>query len=142
MDFCLRSALLVSLVGALIATVGCSSQETLVPVRGHVYYNDKPLEFGSVMLQPTSGAASKAKIQPDGTFELETPGLGKGARLGLNKVRVTCFEVQRPGTTQKYDGEQALGRSLIPRRYSSYSNGLTVEIKPDSNEPLEIRLTD
>lgn len=137
-----RDISLFVMIMLLGVVVGCSDKEPLAPVTGQVFYNDKPLKFGAVMLQPPSGAPSTAVIQPDGSFELETPGNGVGSRIGVNKVRVTCFESQRPDVSGKSSGEQSLGKSLIPRRYNSYANGLTVEVKPSSNEPLEIRLTD
>lgn len=133
---------LAAAVTFLSVTSGCSDKEPLAAVEGCVYYNDVPLEFGAIMLQPPSGTPSHAKIQPDGRFVLETHGQGEGARIGVNKVRVTCFEAQRPGNSDPNQGEKPLGKSLIPRRYSSYASGLTVEIDPKSNEPLEIRLTD
>lgn len=129
-------------IGIIGAGVGCSEQEPLVPITGRVFFNDKPLEFGAVMMQPPNGFPSTGIIQSDGTFEMTTHGLGAGSRLGVNKIRVTCFEGQRPSDKEDEDLEKPVGRSYIPRRYNSYANGLTVEIKPDTNEPLEIRLTD
>ncbi len=120
---------------------GCSS-DGLVPVSGRVYYKDQPLGFGSIMLQPTVGPPASGVIQPDGSFELETHGVGKGASPGLNKVRVTCFESQRPGVADSSEAGLALGRSLIPDRYTNYTSGLVVTIEPGSNKPLEITLTD
>lgn len=134
--------LLFLVIGTIGAGVGCSEQEPLVPITGRVFLDDKPLEFGAVMMQPPSGFPSTGIIQSDGSFEMTTHGLGGGARLGVNKIRVTCFEGQRPSNIRDGDSERPVGRSYIPRRYNNYANGLTVEIKPDSNEPLEIRLTD
>lgn len=133
---------LVLLITAM-TIVGCSEKgDQLVPISGRVYYQDKPLEFGSVMLQPMIGQPATALIQPDGTFELETPNEGKGVRQGLNKIRITCYESQRPNNSSNRGGELALGKSLIPVRYTSYTSGLEVNIQSDENEPLDLRLTD
>lgn len=123
-------------------TTGCGDSDPLVPVSGHVYYRGKPLEFGSVMLQPPTGPPASAVIQADGSFELEVPGLGKGVRPGTCRVRITCFEGQSPNAIRGPGGERELGKSLIPTHYSNYSDDLVVEIEPNRNEPLEIHLTD
>lgn len=122
---------------ALVA--GCSESEPdYVPVRGQVFYKDKPLGQGVVMFQPTNGPPARGTIQPDGTFELETPGKGSGARVGTNRVRISAREMPKdPG------GEIGLGRLLIPARYNDITtSGLTAEVKAGSDEPFVFRLTD
>ena len=126
---------------SILVVSGCSD-DGLVPISGQVLFKGKPLEFGSVMLQPVVGPPSSGVIQPDGSFELETHGVGVGASPGPNRVRVTCFESQRPGASSGSGVELALGRSLIPERYTNFTSGLVVEIKPDHDEPLVIKLTD
>lgn len=105
-------------------------------VKGKVLYNDEPLTFGNVMFQPTEGPAASGDIQPDGTFELQTPGKGPGVLPGECLIRVTCYEVQRPSANK--DGaerEMALGKSLIPMKYTDYSSSQLVrKVQPGENE--------
>jgi hypothetical protein len=116
----------------------------LAPFTGSVSYKGKPLAFGGVTMQPhRGGAIARGVIQSDGTFTMTTDG-EPGAPIGANSVRVTCFTSQKPGAAAtSRGGELSLGDSLIPERYSRFSSsGLTVEVKPGSNEPYVIELTE
>ncbi|MCA9247983.1 MAG: hypothetical protein KDA42_12730 [Planctomycetales bacterium] len=127
----------------LALTLGCGNTRELGEVRGIVRYNGKPLEFGSVMFQPSAGRPAVAQIQSDGTFVLSTPTEGDGAPVGQNQVRVTCYEIQKPGASVSDAEENAFGKSLIPEKYASYAtSGITVDVKPGDNELIEINLTD
>ena len=127
----------------VLSVVGCGSGVKTVPVEGRVTYNGEPLQFGSVMFQSPSGQPARAMIQPNGTFRLETTGVGDGAVVGRNMVRVTCFEGQNPNASGSSDGEVALGESLIPLRYTAYeTSGLVFEVSPDHREPIHLELTD
>ena len=138
-----RKCWLATLAAAFTVCLGCGDGAELAPVTGRVLYNEQPLAFGSIMLQPPAGEPARGTIKTDGTFELETPDHGKGATPGRNKIRITCFEAQRPGAAQNVKGELALGKSLIPPRYANYStSGLEVDVLPSGNEPLELRLSD
>jgi hypothetical protein len=132
----------VFLSSACLLTTGCGAPSTIAPLSGEVRFEGKPLEFGSVMLQPVEGGQpATAVIQPDGSFDMEVRGVGPGATIGLNRVRVTCYPAQRPGNTGAANQELALGRSLIPTRYTSFgSSELTVDVLPDENEPYIIEL--
>jgi len=121
---------------------GCNRGPMLVPVSGTVLYNGKPLEFGSVMFQPRSGQPAVGEIQPDGTFRLSTFALDDGAVVGIHKVRIACYESQRPGTV-KGPGEQSLGKLLIPLKYTFFDqSGLTAEVREDRTEPYVFELRD
>jgi hypothetical protein len=128
-------ALSIATVFALVA--GCADKE-FTPVRGQVFYNDKPLTNGVVMFQPPFGPPARGTIQPDGTFELTTLGKGNGARPGINQVRVSSRE--EPPTQ---NDELKLGRLLIPERYTQFGDsGLTADVKAEDNEPFVFHLTD
>ena len=112
----------------------------MVPVTGKVIYNGKPLEFGVVAFQPPGGQPARGDIQPDGTFTLSTYRLNDGVVLGKHKVRVACYESQRPGTV-KAPGEQSLGKLLIPKKYTLLEqSGLTAEVHEGENPPLTFEL--
>jgi hypothetical protein len=130
---------------ALSATGGCGSGKLPVaPAKGQVFYQGKPLEFGSVMFQPSAGPPARGIIQPDGSFQLSTYGANDGAIIGLHQVRVACFESQRPAGSAPPagKGEAGVGRSLIPAKYSNLDTSeLLVEVKA-ANEPFVLNLAD
>ena len=129
--------LFVALV-CLCILAGCGkSYPEYFPVTGQVYYRDKPLTTGVIMFQPPSGPPATAQIQPDGSFTLITHGRADGAMPGLNQVRITSREMKADAA------EMALGKYLIPERYSQFStSGLSAEVKAGENDPFEFRLTD
>lgn len=125
-----------------ILAVGCERGPTVVPVTGSVKYHGKPLEFGTVMFQPAQGQPARGTIQPDGSFTISTFKEGDGATVGLNRVRISCYESQRPQATPQV-GEQSLGKLLIPQRYTLFDqSGLTADVKESGNEPFVFELSD
>jgi hypothetical protein len=113
----------------------------MAPVTGKVLFNGRPLEFGSVVFQPPSGQPAQGEIQADGSFTLSTYRANDGAVVGPHKVRITCYESQRPGTV-KGPGEQTLGKSLIPEKYTLFDqSGLTADVTAARTEPFVLTLT-
>ena len=124
---------------------GCGKPpHQLVPISGKVTYNGKPLPFGCVKFQPETGQWARGTIQSDGTFKMVTPGEGDGAAVGINKVSITCFENQDPAKQKNGAGMgMVLGRSLIPKKYSSFdTSGLTIDVVDGNNEPAIFDLKD
>ncbi len=125
--------------------LGCGESPELAPAVGKVTFKGQPLKFGTVLFQhATGGQPSQGEIQPDGSFEMATYVGGDGARTGPNNVSVYCYESQDPSrqATRKA-GEQSLGRLLIPSRYAmSSTSGLTIDVKPEANEPFLFELVD
>ena len=121
---------------------GCGERRPLSRVTGQVLFDGKPLQFGTVSFQPEFGQPATAVIQPDGSFSLHTVGEGAGAVVGRNLVRVACYEIQNPNASAGgQPGEGALGRSLIPQKYTAYeTSGLAVEVQPGKNDPILIEL--
>lgn len=132
----------VAWLGCLIVVfAGCKRNPDTVPVTGKVLYNGQPLTFGSVTFQPARGQAARGEIHSDGTFELSTYRRGDGAVAGSHKVRVACYESQDPARP-KGPGEQTLGRSLIPLKYTLLDqSGLTAKVTADTSEPIVFNLT-
>ena len=126
--------LLLSLLG------GCQRGPKIVPVRGTVTYQGKPLRTGSVIFQPAMGQPASGIIQSDGTFVLSTRKEGDGATVGPHKVKITCYE-SRP---QVPGGEPMLGKLLIPDRYIYFDrSGLTAEVVAgNDNNNFTFELTD
>lgn len=132
---------LVLLLGTCLAgSGGCGRRPPLAPVSGRVTLDGKPLEFGSVMIQPSAGPAARGTIRPDGGFTVGTFAPGDGAIVGPATVRVACYEQQRPGTPAQ-PGEPTLGKSLIPEKYTQFeTSGITATVALGM-APLEIDLT-
>ena len=129
------------LLGAC-ATTGCSRGPEIVPVSGKVLYNGEPLKFGGVMFQPQAGQPARGVIQPDGTFVLTTDKTGDGATVGPNRVRVTCYEAQDPSAGAS-EGEAALGKLLIPKKYSDIdTSGIEIDIPRGGKDDVVINLQD
>jgi len=140
--FTLQCSMLVMLSVVMLSAVGCGdSGPQLVPVTGQVLLEGKPLSFGGVMFQSNSGQPSRGVIDSEGKFYLTTKADGDGAVVGTNKVRISCYQGQKPGSQKDTSVEPSLGKLLIPRRYTQYSTSdLTVEVKPDQNEPFVLEL--
>jgi hypothetical protein len=135
-----RATLTALLVACLVVQCGCSRRPAVVPVSGRVTLDGKPLGFGSVMIQPAAGPAARSTIGPDGTFTASTFVPGDGAIVGPAAVRVACYEQQRPGAPPP-QGELALGKSLVPEKYTQFeTSGIGVTITAGM-APLEIELT-
>ena len=135
----MHAALCAACLVGLLAQAGCGRRPTLVPVSGRVTLDGKPLEFGSVMIQPTGGPAARGTVRPDGGFTVGTFAPGDGAIVGPATVRVACYEQQRPGAPPP-QGELALGKSLIPEKYTQFeTSGITATVAAGMG-PLEIDL--
>lgn len=129
-------------LGVSLALVGCSRGPELAPVQGLVTYNGQPLSFGSVMFQGPSGPPATGRIGEGGAFQLEVRGLGPGAMVGLNRVRISCYETQSPDFQPSGEAEMSLGRSLIPLKYTNpRTSPLSVTVTPGDNQ-VSLELTD
>jgi hypothetical protein len=136
------AGLQLAILGGLLLLSGCSPGKQMVPVSGRVLYNGKPLDFGTVMLQPERGQPAVGAIQPSGAFSLTTYKEGDGAVVGKHRVRITCYEPQRSPSLPKNSEIISLGKPLIPAKYANYAtSGLEVEISVGRNEPLVFRLS-
>jgi hypothetical protein len=125
----------------IVAISGCHHGPQMVPVTGKVTLGGKPLAFGVITFQPPSGQPAQGNIQSDGTFSLSTYKQGDGAVVGKHKIRIACFESQRPGTV-KGPGEQSLGKSLIPERYTLFDqSGFTADVSESRTEPFTFDMT-
>ncbi|MFO0791361.1 MAG: hypothetical protein U0805_18020 [Pirellulales bacterium] len=139
-DLYAHRILILAVSAAALVLGGCNRGPQMGQVSGKVLLNGQPLKFGTVAFQPPSGQPSIGDIQNDGTFSLSTYRPGDGAIVGHHRVRVACYESQRPGT-KPTGGEQSLGKSLIPLNYTLFDqSGLTAEVKSGENEPLVIEL--
>lgn len=124
----------------LMAGCGDGRPPMAAPVTGRVLLDGKPLEFGGIMFQPSGGPPARGQIGADGQFSLSTYEPGDGAPIGKHQVRVTCFEGQRALEQTDINSEPALGKSLIPERYTIYeTSGLEADVQTQ-NEPFVFQL--
>lgn len=123
-------------VGAVICP-GCSDKEAeLAPVSGVVLLDDKPLSTGAVVTVTDDGRGARGTINSDGTFTLETRGVGPGARPGTHHVSVVAYAPSESG------GAEGRGKSLIPTRYTNpYNSGLTLEVEAGGRDDVKIQLS-
>lgn len=119
----------------LVTSAGCKRSPRVVPVKGTVLYNGKPLPYGAVMFQPDKGQAAVGDLTADGTFTLSSYGANDGAVPGKHSVSVSCYEGHRPG---KAGGGDSLGKLLIPLKYTRFgSSGLTVEVQDTAGKEAQ-----
>ncbi|MEW4455511.1 carboxypeptidase regulatory-like domain-containing protein [Bremerella sp. JC817] len=116
---------------SLSAVIGCGASSEHGHVTGVVKINGSPVEGADITFSPAEGGRSAlATTQADGSYELNyTPGV-KGAKVGVNKVRITTYIAPRlddnrrvtdPGKPERFPPEYASGREI------------TVEVKPGEN---------
>jgi hypothetical protein len=134
------------LVSVILTTVagGCGPKRTVATVSGKVTYRGKPVAFGTVNFRLRDGTQiSRGIIKPDGTFQMQTSDGIPGADLGVNLVRITCYEIQNPSGAKPDPRFKPFGRLLIPPKYIQFeTSGLTVDVQPDKANVVAFELTD
>ncbi len=128
--------ILLPLVIGTMGLVGCGgSRDGLAPVHGFVTLDGKPLTEGFVFVTPVEGKMAKGSIQTDGTFILGTDTDSDGAQIGSHAVSVL------PPPPQE-GMPLSVTAKIIPRHYTSArTSGLTVTVKPDTDNELPIELS-
>ncbi len=130
--------LAMSSLAVLVLTVGCGDSssslpsEQVYPVKGKVVLpGGKPLTEGTVYFYPEKiGHAASGKVNPDGTFTLETAGVGPGAPAGEFTVVVQAPVTMAPGKVGTKDI-----KSAVPAKYQDQdSSTLKQTVKPESND--------
>jgi hypothetical protein len=120
-------------MACLVAGIsGCGpSGPTVVPVSGKVLIDGQPLTYGYVRFVPTTGRASDAEIQSDGTFELRYSGDQKGALVGEHRVEIAANQTLGPTKVKWY----------APKKYASIgTSGMTYKVEgPVDDAVLEIK---
>jgi hypothetical protein len=115
----------------------CGSREQYFPVRGVVFYDDKPAPGAVVFLNPAGGKKKDemlpmGTVSADGTFVIMT-GEEEGARPGEYVATVVWKSPSKQG-----DGDEV---NLVPPRYMSPSTSelrVTVVAGPNQLEPFNL----
>jgi len=131
----------------LLATGGCGGEKSdMVPIRGEVIYEGKPVTQGQVVYlpkNPQTGRQSSGPIKPDGTFVMTTQKGGDGVKFGEYEIVVFGYGTDPgDGATSREAVESArkkAPKSVIPTKYSSRgASGLSDTV--DSSHPGTKRL--
>jgi len=143
MKFSSSSVLLI-----LLCVVGCGGtppadrpKVELIPVAGIIQVDGKPVSGAKVALHSPAGSTEGA-VNPngitdaEGKFQLTTYSVHDGAPAGVWAVTVSWAEILNPGAS-----EPEYGKEKLPRRYQApTSSGLSMEVKPETSEPILLSL--
>jgi hypothetical protein len=149
-----RAILAFVMLGIAISSAGCGSGG-LYPVTGSLVYQGKPAAGASVHFHREGTTDQGGETFPigivdaDGTFELETAGVGKGALPGRYKVLVrwpsdktaSLDSTSSKGSPSKHKDPKSDTDRLNYRYFQINNPLLTAEVKAENNrlEPFEIK---
>jgi len=117
------------LVGSLLVA-GCNNENAgLVPVKGKVTYNGKPVPNGTINFMPDAGRSTYGEIQPDGTYSLMAiPATHKVVVMALNDTSNRLPEERSP-----------LPAPIVPNKYTHITTtDLTAKVEDKGSKPNEI----
>ena len=116
---------------------GCESGSSLdlIPIRGEVVYQGKPLGDGQVVYLPAetgAGRQATGQILEDGTFQMSTKEANDGVVKGDYKISIYAYE-PHPGEPATREEHEELAQKggiergfVIPARYADVAtSGLT-----------------
>ena len=117
---------IVLFVFVFVSISGCGDNlPKRVPVSGHVFYNGKPLESGSLFIQSPGQRSSYATLGPGGKFTVTTFTENDGLMLGKHQVAVISKEDVNSKTVKWF----------IPKKYSDIiTSGLEIDITGPNND--------
>jgi hypothetical protein len=115
---------------------GCNrSKPELIPVRGNVLFQGKPIPRAEIVLHPQfegPGWMPVATVAEDGSFAVSTKQDGDGALPGKYKVTLSWHPRARDDNP---------GPNLLPARYADVSTSdLELQVGAATDEPITLRL--
>ena len=124
-----------------IVVTGCGSKYDLVPAKGRVTLNGKPVA-GAIVTQPigkdttSPGPGSGAVLGPDGEFELslQIDETMKGAVVGEHRIRIN----EAVETQASNDDSAGRVRHKIPEEYRDGT--FTFTIPPEGTDQMIIEI--
>ena len=130
-----RAALrLLAAVAVVVGTSGCFKPPLLVPVKGVVLLDGKPLSSGVVQFQPAAGQLAFGMIGEDGTFTLSRHVPNDGIPPGTYRVAVTAFDPMAE--------VQSVENLIVPVKYTRFgSSGIEFTVFPGTIKPLVVSLS-
>jgi hypothetical protein len=139
-------------LAALLFLSGCGSKSELdmVPIKGEVTYNGKPVTEGSVVYIPveSTGRQATGKLQPDGTFELTTREANDGAvageyRIVVHAVKAPWEEMPSREEMEKRGRQPVVMKFTVPERYTKpETSGLIDSVDSSHSGFKKLELTD
>ena len=134
------SSFFAAVIFLICPTTGCNSSPSIVPVKGTVLLNGKPLEGAAVLFQPKADERPAVGITDKlGTFHLTTRRQGDGAHVGLNKVSITK-ESDEPQLDDAEEGIQDF-TLITPALYASPElSGIEIDVYPGM-ESITLEMT-
>jgi hypothetical protein len=118
----------------VLAGSGCGPDtDEKVPVRGTVFYHDRPLAGGTIVFTPDPerggrGPLALGEVGQDGTYTLQTEGR-PGAVIGCHRVTIAPAKTDSPPDFP------------LPRRYSDPEHsGLNREVQPGKPNVIDFHL--
>ncbi|MEZ6064556.1 MAG: hypothetical protein R3B90_02350 [Planctomycetaceae bacterium] len=128
--------------GALVALallVGCGeSRPGIVPIKGQVMIDGKPLTHGFIQVLPADARPASAKIGPDGRFTLSTFGEDDGCVPGTHPVTVVATE-SIDATSTKWHAPKAYADPATTNLKVNIAPGheeITINLSWDGGEPF------
>jgi hypothetical protein len=115
--------------------VGCNSNKNLITVTGHVTYQGKPLEQGSIVFISPRSRQVTGEIKNGNIVNVSTLHENDGIAAGEYSVAITSRD-----RSEKYKNSMA-PPSLIPVHYADVStSGLKASIQPNDERALQFDL--
>lgn len=115
----------------LLASSGCDSRPSRVPVSGKVLIDGEPLKYGTVVFVPEAGRQSTGPIDENGAFALTCYEPNDGALVGKHRVEILASEAIS-NTSLKWHA---------PKKYSDRKTSELVQQVDGSMDSVEITLT-
>jgi hypothetical protein len=132
-----RGFALHGVLGALlvfgIASCGRDDHKPVFPVRGQVFFQDKPASGALVLFHPVNDPDPQAprprgRVDPDGAFVLSTYAVSDGAPAGDYVVTIDWRQPTIPG-------RGGGGPSLLPPQYSTpEASPLRATVREETND--------
>lgn len=131
---------------ALLTAAGCgAAKPPLHPVRGQVFFQDKPAEGVLVLCHPVGGQLPPdaplpphGHVQADGSFTLSTYAEGDGAPAG--EYVIVILEPTGEGEEGEEDGRRSRLRRLPETVGDAQTSPLRREVTPGDNVWAPFRL--
>ena len=144
---CRRFLIWIALISIFAA--GCGKKgPTLASVDGTIRYQGQPLVGANVAFMPAErgGRSATATTDAQGSYRLETLGLGKGALVGKHLVSIALRAAPTPDPSENNLPPEMRrgkpGKPLIPIKYfTPEKSGLTAEVADVNENRFDFDLT-
>jgi hypothetical protein len=142
-----RGVLPLALVMTAVVAAGCSpGRPTIIPIRGSVTLDGKPVAQATVLFVPAAGGVpGRGVTGPDGGFTLTTFAEGDGViagkhRVAVSKMKVTAVEATEDGMLPATVSGEVRTIWVTPQKYADVAtSGLEVHVS-QGMEPVALAL--